>query len=215
MRQWRQRVPGRVAEAAAIVGAAIVTTVALQAFVVKPFQVNSPSMAPTIHCGDRIFFDRISYHFTSPGRFDVVLFRPPQDMTIDDTRVHFGKLFFVKRVMGLPGEQVAVHGGRVEINGRQIRDRWFTSASEDRDYGPERIPKGAYFVMGDNRAESLDSRLIGAIRRSQIIGRALVTYWPVGRTGGLAGSRNDALHGGKDDRSRCKEPPITTLPKIP
>jgi signal peptidase I len=172
----------RAIEYAVIIVGAVGLALLVQAFVVKPFAIPTPSMASTVRVGDRILVDRISYHFTDVDRGDVVTF------------TGHGPIPLLKRVVGLPGDVLAIRGGRLYVNGRpEDRTRVLKAGGrpEPTLAGPDvsapwslaapfRVPQGQYFVMGDNRTDSADSRFWGTVRRSEIVGKAFVVYWPPG-----------------------------------
>lgn len=154
----------------------------LRAFVVEPFWIPSESMEPTLHgCSgcdnDRLLVDRLSYRLHAVHRGDVVVFhRPPQIPTAEKV--------LIKRVIGLPGETVSGHDGKVWIGSRPLEEPYVNpkcGGATTYDFGPKTIPSGEYFVMGDNRCDSTDSRYFGPIPRSSIIGRAFLIIWPIGR----------------------------------
>ncbi|MGH9080879.1 MAG: signal peptidase I [Acidimicrobiales bacterium] len=167
-------------------------TVLLRTFVVQSFYIPSGSMLPTLQVGDRIIVDKLSYRFHDPHRGDIVVFaRPPlEDQAYAD---------LVKRVVGLPGETISSQNGNVYINGKRLVEPWlpasvqsYTGALTGGDShpqfdlpGPVKIPAGEYFVMGDNRRDSEDSRFFGPIPKSLIVGRAVAVVWPLGHVKGL------------------------------
>jgi len=175
-----------------VVGIAVAIT--LQGFVVKPFLVPSSSMAGTIVPGQRILVDRMVYRFRAVRRGDVIVFRgpaPPHEL-------------LVKRVVGVPGDLLFVRAGQLYVNGVKTSDAHvdrvdgtaeptepadpYTSSQPFAPWSlarPFRVPPGRYFVMGDNRTDSEDSRYWGTVPRSAIIGEAFLAYWPLGRLGGL------------------------------
>ena len=172
-----------------IVGA-IAIVLAIKAWVVNPYRIPSSSMEPTLHCArpapacearfsDRVLANRFIYHFTDPQRGDVVVFEtPPQ------ARVKCGAGgTFVKRIIGLPGETVQIRlqqgAAFVYIDGRRLEEPYIEH--DRRDIGPEesfRVPKGHFFVMGDNRSQSCDSRVWGSVPEDNLIGKVFMTYWP-------------------------------------
>lgn len=170
----------------------VLSTVVLRTFVVQSFYIPSGSMLPTLQIGDRIIVDKLSYRFHDPQRGDIVVFaRPPlEDQLYTD---------LVKRVVGLPGETISSKNGAVYINGKQLREPWlppgpqsYTGALTGGDAhqqfdlpGPVKIPPGEYYVMGDNRRNSEDSRFFGPIPKSLIVGRAVAVVWPLGHVKGL------------------------------
>lgn len=136
------------------------------------FRVDGESMYPNLHNGEYILVDKISYHFESPQRGDIIVFRavPALQPTKD----------FVKRVIGLPGDTVAVHGGGVYINGRRLHESYIVQPP-DYTFGPSIVPPHDYFVLGDHRNDSYDSAKWTAtpwLARRYIIGRAWIAYWP-------------------------------------
>ncbi len=137
------------------------------------FRVDGRSMIPTLHNNEFILVDKISYDVTSPHRGDIVVFRYPLNPSKD----------FVKRIIGVPGDRVAIHNHAVFVNGRRLSEDYI---AQEPDYSMHSIlgasgdvvPKGEYFVLGDNRNNSDDSHLWGPVPRKNIIGRALLSYWP-------------------------------------
>jgi signal peptidase I len=174
-----------------ILAAVLLCTVVLRTFVVQSFYIPSGSMLPTLQVGDRIIVDKLSYHLHDVHRGDIVVFaRPPlEDQAYAD---------LVKRVIGLPGETISSRDGQVYINGKLLSEPWlpkgpqdFTGALPGDPHeqfnlpGPVKIPAGDYFVMGDNRTDSEDSRFFGPISGSLIVGRAVAVVWPLGHIKGL------------------------------
>jgi signal peptidase I len=173
-----------------IVGA-IAIVLAIKAFVVNPYRIPSSSMEPTLHCArpatgcearfsDRVLANRFIYHFRDPARGDIIVFQtPPAALTkcgADGT--------FVKRLVALPGETWEQRGGVVYINGKKLIEPYVKGGRRDSsDYPKRRIPEGKYFFMGDNRAQSCDSREWGAVPRANIVGEVFFVYWPPLRIG--------------------------------
>jgi signal peptidase I len=173
--------------------AAVVLAVLIQAFVVKPYMIPSTSMATTLVPGQRVLVDRVSYRFRAIQRGDIVVFHRP-----DDT-----KDILIKRVVGLPGDVLSIADGHLRLNGVPLNEPYVdrvggvpeqtqpadaSSPDGSPPWSLERpftVPAGTYFVMGDNRVDSLDSRYWGTVPRGDVIGRAFVTYWPLTRVGGL------------------------------
>ncbi len=165
---------------AIVLAAAAAFAFGLRAWVVQPFWIPSQSMEPTLHgcptCNpDRLLVDKLSYKLHSVHRGDVVVFsRPPAAPSTDAD--------LVKRVIGLPGETVRGSGGTVYVNNRALTEPYVAPACDGtRDFDPVTVPAGDVFVMGDNRCDSLDSRIFGPIQQSTIVGRAFVIVWPLGR----------------------------------
>lgn len=134
-------------------------------------RVPSESMENTIMTGDRFFGNRLAYLFDDPERFDIVVFKYPDDES----------QLFVKRVIGLPGETVEIKDGKVYINGSQTPlDDGFTPETPTGDYGPYVVPEGSYFMLGDNRNHSGDSRFWKQpyVEKEKIVGKAIFRYFP-------------------------------------
>jgi signal peptidase I len=147
-------------------------------FVVQAFFIPSGSMEPTLLTGDRILVSKFAYRIWEIHRGDIIVFRYPVNPTKD----------FVKRVVGLSGERIEMKDGLVLINGRPLGEVYPTALpGGDRactsNYGPETVPAGAVFVLGDNRCNSEDSRFFGFVPIKNIVGRALAVYWPPDRLG--------------------------------
>jgi signal peptidase I len=173
-------------EAVVVVVVALLVAVVLRTFVVQTFYIPSGSMEPTLQIGDRILVNKLSYHLHSVHRGDIVVFaRPPAE---DCGGAEVNDL--VKRVIGLPGETIAVSGGYVDINGKRLNETWLPASRQGiTGEGPPgnaanlahpyKIPANNYFVMGDNRMDSCDSRYWGTIPRSLIVGKVELRVWPL------------------------------------
>ena len=167
---------------------------AVQASVVKPYRIPSDSMANTLVPYQRVLVDRLIYRFRPVHRGDIIVFRCAA----------LGNAVLIKRVVGLPGDLLALHNGQLYVNGVQACNSFvdrldgvveptqpassLTTNDPSTPWSlaqPYRVPAGRYFVMGDNRTDSDDSRYWGTVPRSAIIGQAFFTYWPLGRIGGL------------------------------
>ena len=168
--------------------AAIGVVLLLQQFVVKPYRIPSSSMEPTLHCArpiegceadrsDRVLANRLVYHLRDPRRGDVVVFDTPPDAR---EKCGAGGTF-VKRIVGLPGETVSERNGRIFIDGRPLEEPYVMPLRRDTDSGGWEVPDGHYFMMGDNRKNSCDSRTWGAVPRADLIGTVFATYWPPSR----------------------------------
>jgi signal peptidase I len=166
-----------------IVAVAVIAALLLRAFVVQPYYIPSGSMEPTLHVGDKVLVNKLSYDFHSVHRGDIIVFKtPPRDNSP-------GIKDLIKRVIGLPGETIwSGANGSIFINGQPISQPWMTPDARA-DPGPAIprmvIPGGQYFVMGDNRGNSTDSRAFGPIAKSLIVGRAFLRVWPLSRFGTL------------------------------
>jgi signal peptidase I len=141
-------------------------------FIGRPFRIPSESMEPTLTPGDRVIALKVGYYFETPQRKDVIVFRLPPDP----------KQVYVKRLIGIPGDVVEVKDGLAIVNGVPLTEPYVRYPGGP-DYGPVTVPEGQYFALGDNRANSGDSRFWGFVPRKNIIGRAQLRFWPLGRLG--------------------------------
>lgn len=172
------------------IGIAVGAVLLIKAYVVNPYRIPSSSMEPTFHCAaapgceagsnDRIIANRFIYHFKDPKRGDVVVFETPpraeQVCGVGGT--------YVKRIIGMPGERIAVQDGAVYVNGARLDEPWLEPGRQaNQNFGPESIPEGEYFMMGDNRRLSCDSRQWGSVPRKNLIGEVFFVYWPLKRIG--------------------------------
>jgi signal peptidase I len=181
-------------EYAVILAVALGVAFLAQAFIVKPYRIPSPSMVPTLDPGDRVLVARFLYHVTSPARGDIVVFKYPLD-----TRV-----VFIKRLIGLPGDTLSLRNGQVYVNGVRRNEPYVlkvngrtaptnpwppiagSTLSEPWSLNrPYTVPAGSYFMMGDNRLDSDDSRSWGPVPVRDLIGKAFLVYWPISRIGSL------------------------------
>lgn len=176
---------------------AILVAWGIQAFLVKPFQIPSGSMLPTLQVGDRILVDRLTPRFRDWKVGDIVVLKPPtgaetgecgiereQDQACPKGAPQQASVYFVKRIVALGGDSLSVRGGQVIRNGKALNlDAIRLDANCDicNLSKPIRIPEGSVFLMGDNRGNSLDSRVWGPAPTESIVGKARFTYWPVTR----------------------------------
>jgi len=163
---------------------AILIVIPIRLFIAQPFIVNGSSMVPTFTDGDYLIIDEISYRFNDPGRGEVIVFRFPNDPS----------KFFIKRIIGLPGETVEIRGGNVFItntefpNGEQLYEPYVFHPSENQI--KVKLGDNEYFVMGDNRAQSSDSRVWGPLPRHFLVGQAFLRLLPLMSLGYLPGDIN-------------------------
>lgn len=156
--------------------AVIIIVSVLNRFIIINAVVPSESMENTIMTGERFFGGRFSYWFSDPERFDIVVFKYPDDE----------RQLFIKRVIGLPGETVNIIEGKVYIDGEKIPlEDSFIKEPMLGSFGPYTVPEDSYFMLGDNRNHSKDSRYWSNpfVSKEQIVGKALVSYWPLSRIG--------------------------------
>jgi len=173
-----------------IVGAVLIV-LAIKQWVVNPYRIPTGSMEPTLHCAgaglgctsrfsDRVLANRFIYHFTEPKRGDIVVFETPAEAR----RECGAGGTFVKRIVGLPGETWEMRNGVVFINGRRLEESYVKPDRRGDDgWPPRKIPEGHYFVLGDNRIQSCDSRNWGPLARDAFIGKVFAIYFPPNRIG--------------------------------
>ncbi|MEK7185684.1 MAG: signal peptidase I [Patescibacteria group bacterium] len=164
---------------------AILIVVPFRLYVAQPFIVSGASMDPTFHDGDYLVIDQLSHNFKDPHRGEVVIFRYPKDET----------KFFIKRIIGLPNETVEIHSGVVVIKNKDYPDGFALTEAyitlENKkvtDFSSFKLGDEEFFVLGDNRLASLDSRVWGAVPEKLIVGRPLVRVLPIDQIGTLPGT---------------------------
>jgi signal peptidase I len=199
------------AELVGIAATAIFFAIAIQAYAVKPYVIPSESMEPTLVVGQRVLVDRFSHRLGGdPGLGDITVFMPPPTAESEGGQCGApgegpsypggeasrrscsratpgqGAKAFVKRIVGLPGDVISVQDGHVVRNGHRAREPFAApcGGGPECNLRPIVVPPGHYFLMGDNRGNSDDSRYWGPVARKQIIGHAVATYWPLDRIGG-------------------------------
>ncbi len=165
-----------VIEVVVIVAAAFILALLVQAFIVKPFAIPSPSMENTLLEGDRVLVNRLVYHFHPPHRGDIIVFHPPGRPGSDP---------FIKRVVAIAGDTIAVHDGQLYLNGVAQDEPYVKEYPIDGDYPETKIADGYVWAMGDNRNNSGDSRVFGPVPLDAIMGEAFAIYWPLNHIGGL------------------------------
>ena len=187
-----------------IVAVALGLALLIQAYVVKPYEIPSGSMEPTLHINQRVLVDRLALHFGSPSVGDILVFHPPASESCVDPRQGdnsgaqplaracdvaqrtSSSQTYIKRVVGVPGDRLSIRGGHVYRNGVRESDSYIepcNGAAECNFPATITVPRGDYYMMGDNRPDSLDSRFWGPVPRAWIIGEAFMTYWPPDRVG--------------------------------
>ncbi len=205
----QKRTAGFVVELVVVVAVAVGLAVVIQAFLFKPYRIPSGSMLPTLHINQRVLVDRIGNDFSSPALGNIYVFHPPRNYAQGCANPREGQTqsgqdlprpcavaqrgpssqTFIKRVVGLPGDRISIRGGDVYRDGKRERAPYIAPCSlgsgECNFPGTITVPAGDYYMMGDNRGESDDSRFWGPVPRSWLIGRAFFTYWPPDRVGTL------------------------------
>ena len=198
------------AELPVLVAIAFILALLLKTFLIQAFYIPSASMEPTLLIGDRVLVNKVVYDLREPRRGEIVVFTkddgtaPPQGNLVERFLRSFssglgvspsGEKDYIKRIIGLPGDTVEMRDGVVMINGTPLPEATTTEGGylaerDPNDYGPATVPEGQYFMMGDNRQNSSDSRFpqLGTIPRDAIVGRAFVTIWPFSRVSRLPGA---------------------------
>ncbi len=147
----------------------IVLVIFIRTFIVTPVRVNGTSMYPTLKNGEIMLLNKITYRFNNIKRFDIVVINTQDDKII-------------KRVIGLPGETLKFENNVLYINGQEVKETFLKEETEDfdiRNLSYDKIPSDCYFVMGDNRDNSKDSRMIGCVKKKQITGKANLVIFPL------------------------------------
>jgi signal peptidase I len=157
-----------------VVGIALLVAILVRTFLLAHFVVDGTSMYSTLDTGDRVFVNKLSYRLHDPNRGDVVVLHQIGNSTERD---------LIKRVIALPGETIEIRSCEVTIDGRRLEEPYLdpsvvTPGNCGGDYTAKKVPEDSVFVMGDNRAGSSDSRALGPIHESDLVGRAFVVFWP-------------------------------------
>lgn len=150
---------------------AVILALLIRAFVFQPFYIPSGSMEPTLQIQDHIIVNKFIYRFREPERGDIVVFKYPLNPKKD----------FVKRLVGKPGERVELRSSKVYVNGREAPEKFLPPGLKFQDFGPVLVPENTYLMLGDNRNNSDDSRVWGPLPKENIIGKAMLVYWPLDR----------------------------------
>lgn len=161
---------------------ALVIALTLRLWVAEPRFIPSSSMVPTLHIGDRLVVDKLSYHWRPPHRGDIVVFHPPGQLV---NLGYDGRQAFIKRIIGEPGETLEVSHGQVLLNGQPLAEPYRLEAPLY-ETPALTVPPGYLFVLGDNRNDSNDSHVWGLLPQGNLIGRARFRFWPLNRLGSLA-----------------------------
>lgn len=161
-------------------GVAIIAALLIRTYLFAPVLVDGQSMMPTLHDQNRMIVNKIGYIVGEPKRGDIVVFHATEDRD------------YIKRVIGLPGETIEYKDDKLLINGKVIKEAYLDEYKKQIDegtltddfsleglYGKKRIPKGEYWLMGDNRRFSQDSRHLGPIKRDKILGKTSLVFWPL------------------------------------
>lgn len=165
-----------------LVAIALTIAIFVRVFIAEPRFIPSPSMVPTLAVGDRLLVEKVSYHLHSPTRGDIVVFEPPPQL---QEYGYQASQAFIKRVVGLPGQQVQVSQGKVYVDGEPLAESYIAEAPQY-EMPPVQVPAGQLFVMGDNRNDSNDSHIWGFLPIENVIGRAALRFWPLDKAGAMS-----------------------------
>ena len=146
---------------------ALIVAFLIRNFIFQPYRVQMGSMLPTLQENNLIIVNKLTYRFQAPKRGDIVVFHPPNNPSV----------YYIKRIVGLPGETIEITNGEILINGVSLPEKYISILTPGL-YGPKTLPENEYFLMGDHRNNSLDSREFGPIKIKSIIGRATLVLWP-------------------------------------
>lgn len=163
-------------EWALVVAAAVVISLLVRTYAFQTFSIPSSSMKPTLYIGNRILVDKLSVEFGTINRGDIVVFKAPPDVRADCADPVTD---LVKRVIGLPGDRLTSVGNKIYVNGKRLNENWSHYEPLGTPIGHVTVPAGDYFMMGDNHANSCDSRTWGMVPRSDIIGKVFMKVWPL------------------------------------
>ena len=156
-----------------IIGGAFLVAFVVKTFLIQAFFIPSGSMLPTLHEDDRVLVNKLSYDLHDVHRGDLVVFERPENEAAGQIKD------LIKRVVGLPGERIESRDGDVYIDGDLLEEPYLADGAETTGLEPQTVPEGHVFVMGDNRGDSMDSRVFHAIDEDLIVGRAFVRVWPL------------------------------------
>ena len=151
----------------------ILAVIMIKLYVVTPIKVNGTSMDSTLKNGDFMILNKLVYHFSNIKRFDIVVIKTPRETII-------------KRIIGLPGDTIEYKNSKLYVNGKVVKEEFIKEKTEDfniSELGYSKVPEDTYFVLGDNRDNSIDSRFLGFMRKDMILGRAKFTFFPFTRIG--------------------------------
>lgn len=174
LRTWRTQ-----RENLLLVVIALCLALLIRTYVAEPRYIPSDSMLPTLHMGDRLVVEKISYRFRPPATGDIIVFDPPEQLQL----LGYAKdQAFIKRVIGEPGQIVSIAHSKVYLNSQPLQEDYIAEPPAY-EWEPKRVPDREVFVMGDNRNNSNDSHIWGFLPRQNIIGRARFRFWPLNRVG--------------------------------
>lgn len=174
-------------ENAILIAIALLLAFIIRTFIAEPRFIPSESMVPTLAIGDRLVVEKVSYRFSPPKFGDIVVFQPPSELQKDLQNRGYANpkdQAFIKRIIGQPGQAIAIQNGIVYLDGKPLQENYI-AAPADQPFPEVEIPPKHFFVMGDNRNNSNDSRYWGFLPQENIIGHAVFRFWPLNHFGGI------------------------------
>lgn len=164
-----------VVEWTVLIVVAVLIAVVVRTFVFQVFYIPSGSMLPTLEINDRVLVNKLSYEIGDPERGDIVVFEAPKAAQTGDIKD------LVKRVMGLPGETIEGHDGQIYVDGKPVEEPYLPAGTRSKDFAAVHVPQNSYFMLGDNRLQSRDSTVFGAVDRDAFVGKMFLVIWPLDR----------------------------------
>jgi len=166
-----QGMKGSWGEIVEVLSLAVILAIIMRIFLCEPYYIPSGSMSPVLQPGDKVLVNKLVYRLEPPKRGDIVVFRFPLNEKKD----------YIKRIIALPGETIEGKDNKILINGQDLKEDYLKMDIEHGDFGPEQMGTEEYFVLGDNRNDSEDSRFWGSLDGEKIRGKAMLIYWPIRR----------------------------------
>ncbi len=160
---------------------ALVLAFLIRTYIAEPRYIPSDSMVPTLLTGDRLVVEKISYRFDSPKFGDIVVFQPPPEL---QRRGYPIDQAFIKRIIGTPGDTIKIEDGKVYLNEKELQEDYIKEPPIQ-PFPAVKVPQNQYFMMGDNRNDSNDSRYWGFLPKQNMIGKATFRFWPLDRLGSI------------------------------
>jgi signal peptidase I len=161
---------------------ALILAFLIRTFIAEPRFIPSASMVPTLQLGDRLVVEKISYRLHPPQRLDIAVFKVPPQLQQDGYR---SDQAFIKRVIGIPGDRIAIQHGRLYVNEQPLTEPYIAELPKIEELPTVTVPPRQLFMMGDNRNNSNDSRYWGFLPLENVIGKAIFRFFPIDRAGGL------------------------------
>lgn len=159
-----------------VLSLAVILAILLRIFLCEPYDISSQSMSPALKPDDKILVNKLAYRFGEPNRGDIIVFQFPLDE----------KESYIKRIIGLPGEIIEGKENKITINDQLLKEDYLPRNLEFDNFGPYQVGAGEFYVLGDQRDDSEDSRYWGPLAKTKIKGKAIIIYWPMQRLAWLS-----------------------------